>query len=111
MARRATNLLHTASQLLLLDVVVAELAFVLKSVYGRPRAEIAATLRALLGLPAIRVLDRELLHRTFEIFEHDRLGFVDAYLVAAAERSGTYAVVSFDRSIDRVGTIRRTEPA
>ncbi|HUG30460.1 MAG TPA: PIN domain-containing protein [Candidatus Limnocylindria bacterium] len=111
LARRATRYLASARALLLLDLVVAEFAYVLKSVYGLPRAEIGVALRALLGLPAIRAVDHDLLHRSIEIFEHDRVGFVDAYLVASAERSGVKRVVSFDRSIDRVKTVTRIEPA
>lgn len=111
LAHRATRYLAAAQALLLLDLVVAELAYVLKSVYGVPRAEIGVALRALLGLPAIRVVDHDLLHRSIEIFEHDRVSFVDAYLVASAERSGVKRVVSFDRAIDRVRTVNRIEPA
>ena len=48
--------------------------------------------------------------RALEVYEIDRLDFAEAYLVASAERSGVDAVASFDRSIDRVTTIRRIEP-
>jgi predicted nucleic acid-binding protein len=34
----------------------------------------------------------------------------EAYLVASAESSGVNRIASFDRSIDRVGTIERIEP-
>jgi len=44
------------------------------------------------------------------VYELDRLDFAEAYLVAQAETSGVGAVVSFDRSLDRVGTVRRYEP-
>src|SRR5947208_10928686 len=37
--------------------------------------------------------------------------FAEAYLVARAERSGVTAVASFDRSIDRIGSTTRVEPA
>ena len=33
-----------------------------------------------------------------------------AYLVACAERKGVLRVASFDKSIDRVGTVNRIEP-
>lgn len=39
------------------------------------------------------------------------LDFADAYLVASAERTGIGVVASFDRAIDRVGTVRRAEPS
>jgi predicted nucleic acid-binding protein len=57
------------------------------------------------------VVDAELLQRAVEVYELDRLDFADAYLVASAERSGVGLIVSFDRAIDRVGTVRRVEPA
>jgi predicted nucleic acid-binding protein len=40
-----------------------------------------------------------------------RLDFADAYLVAQAELSGVRAVVSFDKAIERVPSVRRVEPA
>lgn len=111
MARRATQFLATTDALLLVDLIVAELTYVLESVYGRPRAEVADALRALLAMQAVRVVDADLLHRTVELYEFERLDFAEAYLVASAERSGVGVVASFDRSIDRVGTVQRIEPA
>lgn len=111
MAQRATRYLGSAKALLLVDVVAAELVFVLESNYQRSRSDIASTFRSLLGLPSIRVVDRDLLHRAIEVYEHHRLDFAEAYLVAAAERSGLNVVVSFDRTIDRVTTVQRIEPA
>ena len=110
-ARRATRYLEQADELLLPDVIVAEVAYVLESFYEVERADVASTLRAILAFPAIRVLDVELLHRAIEVYEVHRLDFADAYLVASAERTGIGVIVSFDRSIDRVTTIRRAEPA
>lgn len=109
-AARATRYLEQAEILLLPDLIVAEVAYVLESFYETPREQVADTLRAVLTFPAIRVLDTDLLQRTVEVYEQYRLDFADAYLVASAERSGTGVVASFDRSIERVGTIRREEP-
>lgn len=111
MAARATRYLESARDLLLPDLIVAEIAYVLESFYQVPRAQVAMILRSILAFPAILVVDRELLQRTIEVYEVDRLDFADAYLVASAERTGVGVVVSFDRSIDRVRTVRREEPA
>lgn len=110
-AERATRYLRRTDQLLLADLILAEVAYVLESFYEVPRPQVAETLRAVLALPAIRVVDRDLLQRTVELYEVHRLDFADAYLVAAAEGSGVGIVASFDRSIDRVGSVRREEPA
>ncbi len=107
---RATAFLTQADELLLVDLVVAETVYVLESFYDEPRERVALLVRAILGFPAVRVLDDGLLRRALEVYEHDRLDFADAYLVASAERSGVGAVASFDRSIDRASGVRRVEP-
>jgi len=110
-AARATRYLAGADELLLPDLILAEVAYVLESFYETPRAQVATTLRAVLAYPAIRVLDADLLQRAVEVYEVHRLDFADAYLVASAERTGVGVVASFDRSIDRVATVRREEPS
>jgi predicted nucleic acid-binding protein len=111
LARRASSFLAEADELLLTDLVAAEFVYVLESFYEVERSRVAELLRAVLAFPAIVVLDTSLLLRALEVYEVDRLDFADAYLVATAETSGVSAIASFDRSIDRVGTVRRIEPA
>ena len=110
-AARATRYLERADELLLPDLIVAEVAYVLESFYEVARGQVATTLRAILAYPTIRVLDAELLQRAVEVYEVHRLDFADAYLVASAERTGLGVIASFDHSIDRVGTVRREEPS
>jgi predicted nucleic acid-binding protein len=110
-AAKATRYLGRSEELLLSDLILAEVAYVLESFYEAPRVQVAETLRAVLGFPAIRVVDAELLQRAVEVYDVHRLDFADAYLVACAERAGVGVIASFDRSIDRVGTVRREEPA
>ena len=111
LARRATRYLEQADELLLPDLILAELAYVLGSYYSMARGEVVAALRATLSIPAVRVDTPVLLQRVIELYRSQRLDFADAYLVACAERTGVNAVASFDRAIDRVGTVRREEPA
>ena len=109
-AARATGLLSRAGQLLLPDLIMAEVVYVLESFYEVPRPRVAELARAIIAFPAIEVADEPVLLRALEIYEVHRLDFADAYLVAEAETSGVNAVVSFDRSIERVPTVRRVEP-
>jgi predicted nucleic acid-binding protein len=110
LASRATRYLAAADELLLPDLILAEVAYVLESFYETPRTQVATTLRAILAFPSIRVIDADLLQRAVEVYEVHRLDFADAYLVASAERTGIGVIASFDRSIDRVTTVRREEP-
>jgi predicted nucleic acid-binding protein len=110
LAARATRYLAGADELLLPDLILAEVACVLESFYEAPQAQVATTLRAVLAFPAIRVIDADLVQRAVEVYEVHRLDFGDAYLVASAERTGVGVIASFDRAIDRVTTVRREEP-
>jgi predicted nucleic acid-binding protein len=111
MARRATRFLASEGELLLVDLVVAETVYVLESFHEAPRPQVADAMRSLLAFDPITCLDPALLLRALEVYEVDRLDFAEAYLVACAERSGVGRVASFDRSIDRVRTVERIEPA
>lgn len=93
------------------DLILAEVAYVLESYYEVERHRVAETLRSILAFRATRVVDVALLHRAVELYDVEGLDFADAYVVATAERTGVGVVVSFDRGIDRVGTIRREKPA
>lgn len=110
-AARATKFLAEADELLLADLVVAEVVYVLESFYEVPRPRVAELVRAIIAFPAMVVLDPAVLLRTLEVYETERLDFAEAYLVAQAERSGAGMVASFDKAIDRVATVRRLEPA
>ena len=110
LAARATRFLREADELLLADLIVAEVVYVLESFYELERSRVAELVRAIVAFEAIRVVDEGLLLRAVEVYELDRLDFAEAYLVASAERSAVGVVASFDRSIDRVTTVVRLEP-
>ncbi len=110
MAGRATAYLRAGAELLLTDLVVAETVYVLESFYEAPRTAVAGAVRSLLALASVISVDAALLLRAVEVYEIERIDFAEAYLVACAESTGINQVASFDRTIDRVGTIRRIEP-
>jgi predicted nucleic acid-binding protein len=109
-ATRASRFLAHADELLLPDLVLAEVVYVLESFYEAPRAQVAELARAIIAFPAMVVLDPAVLLRAIEVYELHRLDFAESYLVAQAERSGVGIVAAFDRAIDRVTTVRRLEP-
>lgn len=110
MAARATRFLSEADQLLVVDLIVAEVVYVLESFYEVPRPRVAESIRSIIAFGPIRVLDETVLLRAIEVYEVDRSDSAEAYLIASAESSGIGAVASFDRSIDRVRTVQRIEP-
>jgi len=109
--RRATAFLTRAEELLLPDLVVAELVYVLESRYELEHPRVAELVRAVIAFPAIVVLDQTLLLRALELYERERLDFTTSYLAASAERSGVGAVASFYRSLESLASVRLVEPA
>lgn len=109
-AKRATVFLREADNLVVVDLVVAEVVYVLESVYELEREHVAELVRAILAFRAVVVSDLPLLLRALEIYEQRRIHFAESYLAACAELSEVGVVASFDRAIDRVGTVRRLEP-
>jgi predicted nucleic-acid-binding protein len=110
MAARATLALASDDAWLLSDLVLAECVYVLESFYEVERTRVADLMRAALALSAVSVVDAQLLLRALEVYETERLDFAEAYLVASAEATGVEKILSFDRAIDRVGTVSRVEP-
>lgn len=82
----------------------------LESFYEVEPARVAQLLRSAVAFASIETLDPATLLRALQLYELDRLDFAEAHLVAQAEASGVAEVLSFDRSIDRVGTVVRREP-
>ena len=109
-AKRATAFLGDSHELILTDLVLAEMVYVLESFYEVPRTDIARMSRSLLAFPSIETGDHEMLLRAIEIYEALRLDFAEAYLSALAEMSDVKRVASFDRQIDRVKSIELVEP-
>jgi predicted nucleic-acid-binding protein len=110
MAARATALLASSQRLLLADLILAECVYVLESFYEVERSRIAMLMRSALALASIEAVDPGLLLRALEVYETDRVDFAEAYLVAQVEASSVGEVVSFDRSIDRIASVKRREP-
>lgn len=106
-AERAAELLSGGETLVLTDLIVAETAYVLGSVYKLGRELVADLLRVVIAHPTIEVSDAAILLRTLALFANGH-EFADAYLIARAEAS-CGRVASFDRGIDRVATVTRVE--
>jgi predicted nucleic acid-binding protein len=88
LARRATAFLAQAEELLLPDLIVAEMVYVLESFYEVPAEKVARLVRSVIAFNAIRTLDPALLLRSLEVYVNHRIDFADAYLVASAESAG-----------------------
>lgn len=108
-AQRATTFLREATRLELPSLIVAEVVYVLESVYDQSRLQVSTLVRSVLAHPPIHASEESTLLRAVEFYETTRVHFADAYLAAIAERTDGM-VASFDRDLDLIGGNTRVEP-
>ena len=114
LAARAARIIDTDEKLLLSDVVIAETAYVLSTVYSVPRPRVVDSLVDLLqreNVAPFRLDKGAVIQALLLCRPSGRVSFADA-LVWAAARSGRGEVVySFDDRFPEDGvTVRRERP-
>jgi predicted nucleic-acid-binding protein len=95
-----------AVPLILSDVVVAEIVYVLQSVYGHDRTAIADVVRSLVAEPSVSCERKSVILESADLYENSRLDWVDCFLVASVKPGGVTRVLSFDRGMDKIGGVR-----
>jgi len=111
---RARGLFEQAEQgavrLVLLDAVLAEVVFVLTSVYDARRGDVAHALRPFLYHGGIECPGGRVLDDALGRFASKNVDFLDAYL-AAQSRALDVPVSSFDRDFRKFNDIRVEAPS
>jgi predicted nucleic acid-binding protein len=114
LAARAARIIDGELQLLLTDVVIAETAYVLASVYAVPRAKVVDALVDLLqreNVAPFRLDKGAVIQGLLLCRPSARVSFADALLWAAARSGRVEAVYSFDERFPEGGVTVRREPA
>lgn len=96
---------------ILTDVVIAELAYVLTSVYELRHHQAADRIRAVVDLPGVHVADPEVVRAALTLWSVRKIDFADAYLAALAASTADAGVLSFDRDFDDVEDVIRIDPS
>jgi len=104
-AQRADRLLARAEAgeiaLRLTPVVVAEIAWALRSLYGRRPDEVAAALGAFLRIDGIQIVDRDAVLEALGLMAQANVSFPDA-LLAVSARLADEPVCTFDTDFKRL---------
>ncbi|MBM2825981.1 MAG: hypothetical protein HW403_45 [Dehalococcoidia bacterium] len=112
LAKAAAGVIDGIEGLLITDVVIVETAYVLTSVYGVPREDVADHLIAFLQKENIApfALDKGLVLQALLMCRPSgRVSFADAMVWAAARSSGVPVVYSLDERFPRDGVEVRRE--
>jgi predicted nucleic-acid-binding protein len=104
LAREASSILDQAkvASLLLDRLVIAELGYVLWSVYKLSKEDVVTIYRSLLASDCFTIPDREVVEVAVDIFASERpLSFEDSWLLALRRSGRATQVASFDLALRR----------
>jgi predicted nucleic acid-binding protein len=92
------------------EIIVSEVVYVLNRVYHAPRHDIAAKLLPLLRLGALRLPNKRLYPRVFQLYQSTNLSYADCHSAALIESRGESEQYSYDEGFKKVPTLTRLEP-
>lgn len=95
--------------LVLTDLILAEVVWTLHSVYKLTKQEIIEKLLKLLELKNLSA-NFHLLTNSLLIYRDHNISFVDAYLAAYAEEEKLEGIYSFDKGLDKIKSVKRFAP-
>lgn len=84
----------------LLDIIIAEIIYVLHKVYKYKKDDVVSVLIKVLEYSHIIVENRNVVYHALKLFENKNIDFADAMLCAKKNLQG-YEVMSFDKDIKR----------
>jgi len=89
-------------ELFICDLVIAEIIYVLESVYKLSKKETAEKLLAIAKLGNVVLENYSIILEALELYEEKNLDFTDAYLGCHARKSGYRKVFSFDKDFKKI---------
>lgn len=105
----AKYLKNQESTFVLTDVGVAELVWVLLSVYNLPKEAIIEKISGLIELDNF-TLSKSLIARTLAIYSQHNIDYIDAFHAAYALENEINEVVSYDKDFGKIKSLKRVEP-
>lgn len=106
----AQKLFHSFNENLVLpDLVLAEVVWTLHSVYKLTKQEIIEKLLELLELKNLTA-NFHLLTNALLLYRDYNISFVDAYLIAYCEQNKLEGIYSFDKGLDKTKSAKRFRP-
>lgn len=109
-AESAKKLLtETTERLILTDLVIAEVVWVLQSIYQLTKQEIIEKILKMLELKSL-IVNYPLFVNSLLIYKDYNISFVDAYLIAFCEQNKLEGIYSFDKGMDKIKSVKRLKP-
>lgn len=97
-------------KLLLSTWVIAELIWVLRSVYKKQKSDIAKIIENIFATPGIVLSDKQLILEAFKWYSETNVDFDDAVIVLENKQKGAKKFFSFDKHFDKFSWLKKWQP-
>jgi predicted nucleic acid-binding protein len=93
-------------------LVIAEVVFVVsnKRTYNVGRERVRDLLLPLIGLPGLKIANKRMFRRVFDLYVAHPMSFIDAYYAILVGSRKPPEIYSYDTDFDRVASVTRLEP-
>jgi len=92
------------------SIVIAEIAWTLRSYYKFPKTKVAQAIKGILNLRGLRIVDSYDSLWAIEKFSRYNVKYIDTLIASILEKQKSeWIVVSYDKDFDKLG-IERKEP-
>lgn len=99
-----------SEEVLLPDLVLADVVWTLEKFYKQPKAKIRDLLISVLNLRGLRFSSKEAARQAFQFYAAKNLDWTDAFVAAQMLAKGRTQIYSYDRDFNKVPGISWLEP-
>lgn len=92
------------------DLAVAEIVWVLESIYKLSKSEIRDNVETVLSAPNIEFQNKEFLSESVVLYAAHNVDFIDAYQAVLVKHRQMSGIYSYDTDFDKLAGVLRLEP-
>ena len=92
------------------DLVIAEIVWVLESIYELQKEEIQDKVEKILNTPNLICPHKDLILSALTIYSEKNIDYIDAYNALILKDKGIEELYSYDKDYDRIDWLTRLEP-
>jgi uncharacterized protein len=94
-------------ELFICDLVIAEIIYVLGSVYNLGKAAVIEKILAIAEIDNTVIENRQVVLRAMDLYEDKNIDFIDAYVVSHMAKNNCSAIFSFDNDFKKIDFIKK----
>lgn len=97
-------------KLFICDLVIAEIIYVLESIYNLNRGNIVEKILAIAEIDNAVIENRSIILRALDLYEEKNIDFIDAYLASHSIKNNSNTVATFDKDFKKIDSIKQIIP-